>query len=307
MAWQLTGTQVGQTSTSSRPDPSRRGRRNARPYRPRELRDAGVSPSKALGQHFLTDYAYVNRIVAGLELSSDDTVVEIGPGLGVLTERLAATAGCVIAVELDTELAARLRDQAHANVTVVEGNALEVEPDQLLEAAGLPPDAPYVLAGNLPYNVGTAIVRRFLEASHQPRCLVVMLQKEVAEGMTAPEGELGLLGVSVQVYARARKLFNVPPRAFYPPPRVTSAVIRLDPYESPLIAPEERERFFRVVRAGFSAPRKQLRNTLAQGLGLPPPEVAAAIAAEGLEPSLRPQQLRIEDWLHLSKRLGSTL
>jgi 16S rRNA (adenine1518-N6/adenine1519-N6)-dimethyltransferase len=209
-------------------------------------------------------------------------------------------------VELDTELAGRLREQGLENVTVVEGDALEVEPETLLEAAGLPPDAPYVLAGNLPYNVGTAIVRRFLEAAHQPRRLVVMLQKEVAEGMTAPEGELGLLGVSVQVYARARKLFNVPPRAFYPPPRVTSAVIRLDPHETPLIASDERERFFRIVRAGFSAPRKQLRNTVAQGLGLPPAVVAEAIEAEGLDPSLRPQQLRIEDWLRLSKRLGST-
>lgn len=306
MAWQLTGIRAGQTSTSSRPDPSRRGRRNPRPYRPRELRDAGVSPSKALGQHFLTDYACINRIVAALELSAGDTVVEIGPGLGVLTERLAKAAGHVIAVELDKELATRLRGQVPGNVTVIEGDALEVEPEHLLEAAGLPPDTPYVLAGNLPYNVGTAIVRRFLESTHSPRRLVVMLQKEVAEGMTAPDGELGLLGVSVQVYARARKLFNVPPRAFYPPPRVTSAVIRLDPYDDPLIAPGERERFFRVVRAGFSAPRKQLRNTLAQGLGLPPGDVAAAIEAEGLQPSLRPQQLRIDDWIRLSKRLGSS-
>ena len=131
-----------------------------------------------------------------------------------------------------------------------------------------------------------------------------MLQKEVAEGMTAPEGELGLLGVSVQVYARARKLFNVPPRAFYPPPRVTSAVIRLDVLAEPLVKPEGRERFFRIVRAGFSAPRKQLRNTLAQGLGRPPGEIAAAIAAEELEPSLRPQQLRVDDWLRLAQRLG---
>jgi 16S rRNA (adenine1518-N6/adenine1519-N6)-dimethyltransferase len=233
-------------------------------------------------------------------------VVEIGPGLGVLTERLAAVAGRVIAVELDTELATRLREKAPANVTVVEGDALMVEPAQLLEAASLPPETPYVLAGNLPYNVGTAIVRRFLEAEHPPVRLIVMLQKEVAESMTAPEGELGLLGVSVQVYARARKLFNVPPRAFYPPPRVTSAVVRLDVRESALVGPDERDRFFRVVRAGFSAPRKQLRNSLAQGLGLPPVAVADAIEAEGLRPDLRPQQLRVEDWLSLARRLGGT-
>ena len=266
-----------------------------------------MSPSKALGQHFLTDYTIVNRIVSGADLASEDVVVEIGPGLGVLTERLAAIAGRVIAVELDQELAERLRSKGLDNVFVVEGNALEVEPSGLLEAAGLAPDTPYVLAGNLPYNIGTAIVRRFLEAGHQPKRLVVMLQKEVAEGMTAPDGELGLLGVSVQVYARARKLFNVPARSFYPPPRVTSAVIRLDPYAVPLVGIEERERFFRVVRAGFSAPRKQLRNTLSQGLGLPPLVAAAAIEAEGLQPSLRPQQLRVEDWLRLSRRLGDAV
>ena len=310
MAWQLTGIRAGPTSTSSRPDPPRRGRRSsreARPYRPRELREAGVSPSKALGQHFLTDYGYVSRIVAAADLSPQDTVVEIGPGLGVLTERLAGIAGRVIAVELDTELATRLRERAPGNVTVVEADALTVEPEHLLEAAGLAPDTPYALVGNLPYNVGTAIVRRFLEAARQPTRLVVMLQKEVAEAMTKPAGELGLLGVSVQVYARARKLFNVPPRAFYPPPRVTSAVIRLDVHHEALVAPEERERFFRVVRAGFSAPRKQLRNTLAQGLGLPPAAVAAAIEAEDLQPGLRPQQLRVEDWLRLSRRLGGSL
>ncbi len=263
-----------------------------------------MSPSKALGQHFLTDYAYVNRITAAAELTLDDTVVEIGPGLGVLTERLTAVAGRVIAVELDTEMAARLRENGTPNLTVIEGDALTVEPVQLLEAAGLSPDTPYVMAGNLPYNVGTAIVRRFLEAAHPPRRLVVMLQKEVAEGMTAPDGELGLLGVSVQVYARARKLFNVPPRAFYPPPRVTSAVIRLDLHETPLVAHDERERFFRVVRAGFSAPRKQLRNTLAQGLGLPPADVGAVVEAEGLRATLRPQDLRVDDWLRLSRHFG---
>jgi 16S rRNA (adenine1518-N6/adenine1519-N6)-dimethyltransferase len=304
MAWQLTGTRAGQTSTSSGPEPPRRRARSRRPYRPRELREAGITPSRALGQHFLTDHACLNRIVAAAELRDSDVVVEIGPGLGVLTERLAAIASRVIALELDAELASRLRATAPANVTVVEGDALTVAPETLLAAGGLAPGTPYVLAGNLPYNVGTAIVRHFLEAEKPPERLVVMLQKEVAEAMAAPQGSLGLLGVSVQAYAKVRKLFNVPPRAFYPPPRVTSAVLRLDLLQRPVVPLDERERFFRVVRAGFSAPRKQLRNTLAQGLGLPAAEVAAVIEAEGLRSELRPQQLRVEDWLRLSRRLG---
>src|SRR5690606_33175163 len=162
MEWRLTGTRAGQTSTSSGRD-ARRRRSSGRPYRPRELREARIAPSKALGQHFLTDYAYVNRIVAAAELSENDVVVEIGPGLGVLTERLGAVAGRVIALDLDSELAARLREKAPGNVTVVEGDALEADPEALLGAAGLAPETPYVLMGNLPFNVGTAIVRRFLE------------------------------------------------------------------------------------------------------------------------------------------------
>ncbi len=164
------------------------------------------------------------------------------------------------------------------------------------------PETPYVVVGNLPYNVGTAIVRRFLESTRPPKRLVVMLQREVAASMTAPTGDMGLLGVSVQVYAQAKRLFNVPPRAFYPPPRVVSSVVRLDLREQPLVTIEERERFFRVVRAGFSAPRKQLRNTLAQGLDVPAADAAAMIEAAGLEPTLRPQQLSLDDWLRLIEK-----
>src|SRR5690606_9525464 len=153
----------------------------------------------------------------------------------------------------------RLRETAPTNVTVVEGDALTAEPETLLAAAGQPPGTPYVLVGNLPYNVGTAIVRRFLEAGQPPVRLIDRLQKEVAEGMAAPPGDLGLPGVRVRVHARALKLFNAPPRAVYPPPRVTAAVVRLDVLAAPPVAEAEREGFFRVVRAGFSAPRKQLR------------------------------------------------
>ena len=246
----------------------------------------------------------MNRIVAAAELSSRDVVIEIGPGLGVLTQKLAQVAGKVVALEIDTKLAQRLQEQLkdETNVVVVQGDALGVDTVQLLEAAEVGPDKRYVVVGNLPYNVGTAIVRRFLEASRPPERLVVMLQREVAASMTAPAGETGLLGVSVQVYAQTKRLFNVPPRAFYPPPRVVSSVVRLDVRNEPLVPIEEREPFFRVVRAGFSAPRKQLRNTLAQGLGLPAADAAAMIEAAGLDPTLRPQQLSLDDWLRLSRK-----
>lgn len=262
-------------------------------------------PSKALGQHFLTDRSVVNRIVGAAELSRDDVVVEVGPGLGVLTERLVESAGRLIAVELDSELGARLREKLAdaANLTLVQADVLMLRPEGLLSAAGLPAETPYTVVANLPYNIGAAVLRNFLEAAHPPRSLVVMLQREVAEAVCATPGDLTLVGVSVQVYARARRLFNVPARAFYPPPRVTSSVIRLDVRDRPVVAAAERERFFRVVRAGFSAPRKQLRNSLAQGLQRKPAEAEAAIRPAGLDPTRRPQDLSVEDWLSLSRRV----
>jgi 16S rRNA (adenine1518-N6/adenine1519-N6)-dimethyltransferase len=269
------------------------------------VREAGIRPAKALGQHFLTDHAIAGRIVGAAELTSDDVVVEVGPGLGVLTERLAAVAGRVIAVELDARLAHRLRGNLTEtqNVTVIESDILELTPRQVLEAGGVSSTSAYVVVANLPYNIGAAVLRHFLEAEQAPARLVVMLQREVVEAIVAKPGDLGLLGVATQVYAEARRLFNVPPRAFYPPPRVTSGVVRLDVRTEPLVPPSARDQFFAVVRAGFSAPRKQLRNSLANGLQRPVGAVAPAIEAAGVDGTRRPEDLSIEEWLRLSREV----
>jgi 16S rRNA (adenine1518-N6/adenine1519-N6)-dimethyltransferase len=279
------------------------GRRSARARRPRDVREAGIRPAKSLGQHFLQDRAVVERTVRAAGLSPDDVVIEVGPGLGVMTRRLVEVSGRVIAVEIDRRLATRLRQQFEGidKLGVVEADAARAAPQELLELGGANEDTSYLMAGNLPYNAGAAIVRNFLEARRPPRTMVVMLQREVAENMVAEPGDLGLLGVSVQVYARPKKLFNVPPRAFYPPPRVTSSVVRLDLLAEPLVPSGERERFFKVLRAGFSAPRKQLRNTLAQGLGMEPAGVAAALESAGIDPRQRPQELSVQDWLRLAR------
>lgn len=256
----------------------------------------------------MRDYGVVGRIVAASDCGPDDTVIEIGPGLGVLTERIVETAGRLIAVEIDANLAQRLRQRflAQDNVTVLEHDVLRLTPGSILTEVGLQDETPYSVVGNLPYNAGAAILRHFLEAESPPRSIVAMLQREVADSIAAAPGRMSLLGVSVQVYARARKLFNVPPRAFYPSPRVTSSVIRLDALEEPLIAPEQREQFFRTVRAGFRAPRKQLRNTLSQGLGIPAAEAIELIEAAGLEPTLRPQDVPLEGWLRLAAEYAGT-
>jgi 16S rRNA (adenine1518-N6/adenine1519-N6)-dimethyltransferase len=278
-------------------------RRSPRARRPRDVREAGIRPTKSLGQHFLQDRAVVEQTVRAAGLSPDDVVIEVGPGLGVMTERLVEVSGRVIAVEIDHRLAARLREQFEGveRLSVVEVDAARTEPKELLQVGGAKADADYMMAGNLPYNAGAAIIRNFLEARRPPRAMVVMLQREVADNIVGEPGDLGLLGVSVQVYARPKKLFNVPPRAFYPPPKVTSSVVRLDLLPEPLVPSGERDRFFKVVRAGFSAPRKQLRNTLAQGLGMEPAAVAAALQSSGIDARRRPQELSVEEWLRLAQ------
>ncbi|HLF79840.1 MAG TPA: 16S rRNA (adenine(1518)-N(6)/adenine(1519)-N(6))-dimethyltransferase RsmA [Dehalococcoidia bacterium] len=301
-----TGIRAGWTFTSSLPDRTRSRSRSPRPYRPRVLRDAGVSPVKALGQHFLTDQRVLSRIVAAAGLTAEDTVIEVGPGLGALTERLVLVAGRVVAVELDAKLAARLNETVvaeHPNLTVVQRDILTVSPEELLGTTSAAPMPPYAVVGNLPYNIGAAVLRHFLEAQWQPRWLIAMLQREVAESVCAEPGDMGLLGVSVQVYAEARRLFTVPPRAFYPPPKVTSSVIRLAVRPEPLVPAKERQRFFAVVRAGFSAPRKQLANSLANGLKRPVSEVRALIEQAELDVTLRPQMLSIEEWRKLAQTI----
>ncbi len=163
----------------------------------------------------------------------------------------------------------------------------------------------YVVVANLPYNIGAAVLRHFLEAAHPPTHMVVMLQREVADSICAAPGDLGLLGVSVQVYAEAESLFHVPAKAFEPPPRVTSSVIRLDIRSEPLVDAAHRDAFFAMVRAGFSAPRKQLPNTLAQGLRRAVGEMRELILAAGLAPTMRPQELSIADWQTLTAALGA--
>lgn len=289
------------TSTSSHPRRSKGG--NPPSYRPRELREQRVSPDKSLGQHFLTDWTAVRRIVEAASPEDVDVLIEVGPGLGALTDRLLEVAPHLIAVEMDAALAARLRERhaGAANLTVVEADALTRTPAQLLDAAGFAASAAYGFVSNLPYNAGAAIIRHFLEAEQPPRWLVVMLQREVAESICAAPGDLGLLGVSVQVYARARRLFTVPPRAFYPPPKVTSTVIRLGVLDQPLISRDQREAFFETVRAGFSTPRKTVRNSLANGLNISGAEAEAMLAAAGLDPAVRPSILRVEDWVRLAE------
>jgi len=257
---------------------------------------ATIRPRKSLGQHFLTDRRVLQRILAAAALSPADTVIEVGAGRGVLTQALAAAAGKVIALEIDDALCAHLRRRlaAFPNVEPVSGDILALSPDELLTRAQASP--PYVVVANLPYYIASAVLRHFLESAQPPARMIVMVQAEVAQSIAAPPGRMSLLSVGVQFYAQARVLFYVPPRAFHPPPKVRSAVIRLDVRPEPAVAVDDRQAFFRLVQAGFAAPRKQLRNALALGLGIDPAAARSLLDTANIDPSRRAQTLSLDEW-----------
>lgn len=254
---------------------------------------------KALGQHWLVDRRILARIVRAARIAEDNTVVEVGAGTGLLTDMLAQRASRLIAVEVDGELAARLRDRfaGRENVSIVEGDVLSLAPEEVLRRGG--GRLPYVVVGNLPYFIGSAVVRHFLSDPVQPRAMVVTLQADVARNIAAAPGEMSYLSVETQYYAAPRLLFEVPPSAFRPPPKVRSAVLRLDVREGTAVEVDDRAAFFQFVQAGFAAPRKQLRNALAIGLRRSAAEVEAMLTAAGLESGRRAQTLTLEEWAAL--------
>lgn len=255
------------------------------------LRRWGLSPRKVLGQHFLLSRRVVDTILQAAAIQPEDLVVEVGPGLGVVTLELVQRARRVIAVELDRELALALeRELGAANLQVVCADARQVS---ISELTG---DAPYHLVANLPYYAASPILRRFLEAPHPPTRAVVMVQREVAQNMAASPGAMTLMSVGIQLWGKPTIVEYVPPGAFYPPPKVTSAVVCIEVYPRPAVAVDDPKEFFSVVRAGFSAPRKQLRNALAHGLGVSPARAVALLEKAGIAPALRAATLSLEEW-----------
>ena len=251
---------------------------------------------KSLGQHYLVDAVVLERILEAAELSAPDVVLEIGPGLGSLTRGLLERVASVIAVEMDPRLAASLASRLGnpANLTTVEADARTMDIGSLVGG-----QAGYKVVANLPYYAANPIVRRLLEAEPKPGLMVFMVQKEVAQVMVAEPGRMGLLSVAIQYYARPSLVCDVPPEAFNPPPKITSAVVRLEVRPEPAVAVADRDAFFALVRAGFSAPRKQLRNSLSHGLGVPGAEVGEFLEGLDLDGSRRAETLTIEEWAAL--------
>jgi 16S rRNA (adenine1518-N6/adenine1519-N6)-dimethyltransferase len=254
-----------------------------------------------MGQNFLVEPDVVRDIVDVAGIVPGDRVVEIGPGLGILTRELVGRGAHVSAVELDRDLVAFLRhDLAEVpNLTVIERDARHVDLEQL--AAG----REYHMVANLPYSTGTVIIRRFLEADYPPRSMTVMVQREVAERMTAVAPDVSLLSLATQLFACPELAFMVPPDVFNPAPKVESAVVRLTLHSEPLASPIDVEEVFRIATMAFQRKRKTISNGLSQGLAMPKPDVDALLARAGVEPSLRPQAIPLERWLALARVTGS--
>ncbi len=266
----------------------------------RRLRQLNLRARKGLGQHFLVDAGVLEVILAAAGLAPDDVVIEVGPGLGVLTRELAKQASRVIAVEIDDRLASALTRElaSFGNVTIVNRDILDIDPADLLreQASG---GLKYKVVANLPYYITSPVLRHFLEASQRPQTMVVMVQREVAEQIAAPPGQMSLLSVSVQFYGGPEVVSYVPARCFYPAPEVDSAVLRINVRPQPLLPVADEGGFFVVVRAGFRAPRKQIANSLSRGLGLSRAEVLPLLAEAGIAPQRRAETLALDEWVRL--------
>lgn len=252
--------------------------------------------NKSLGQHWLKDQTILSDITNLAEIKANDTVLEIGPGLGTLTSHLLKNAEKVIAVEFDRELARKLPDQ-------FPGKNLEVINEDILgfNLAALP--SGYKVVANVPYYITSKIVQKLMTAEHQPSRVVLLVQKEVAERIAAGPGDMSILGISAQVFAEATLGPVVLAKYFTPPPKVDSQVVILTTREKPLYDDIPEKDFFRVVKAGFSAKRKKLRSSLSGGLAMDKKIVEDVLARSKIDANARAEDLSIKDWCALTRHL----
>ena len=277
------------------------------------LRNSGLRPKDYLGQNFLVDEVALKNIILAADIKSSDTILEVGPGLGVLTEELAKRAGKVIAVEKDPKLVRILQATSTklTIVTFVEGDILKFRPEEHITG-------PYKVVANIPYYLTSKLFQFFLEPvstrndsgqssrggkNNPPESLVLMVQKEVGERVVAAPGELSILGISVQVYAAAEIKAYVPKTSFWPVPEVDSVILKITPRDKyPEI--KDKKLFFRILKIAFAGKRKQIHNTLSSGLHLGKEQIRELLTKSGIDGAMRPQDLKIEQWIELYKSIN---
>jgi 16S rRNA (adenine1518-N6/adenine1519-N6)-dimethyltransferase len=259
---------------------------------PAVLRQYHLHPSKGLGQNFLQDTQALKRIVSAADLGPTDVILEIGPGLGSLTRYLALSVGSVTAVELDRKLFPALEGilSPYKNVRLVQGDILKLDPAELMQSAG------YIVVANIPYYITSAVIRHLLEAGKPPSKMVLTVQEEVAERICASQGKMSLLALSVQVYGKPEKITSIPAEAFYPSPKVDSAVLSIVLYPQPFIPIAHLDNFFKLIKAGFSQKRKTLRNAISGGLRITPGESEEYLLDAGIDPQRRAETLSLTEW-----------
>jgi len=263
------------------------------------LKRYNLRARKGLGQNFLQDPLALEKIISAAEIQQTDTILEIGPGLGSLTRYLAISAKEVVAVELDPNLLPPLKAvlSPYQNVRLIHGNILKLSPKDLIN------DKDYIVVANIPYYITSMVIRHLLESESKPRRIVLTVQKEVAQRICAAPGDMSLLALSVQVYGKPRIAAHIPAEAFFPAPKVDSAVLVVDIYPSPLIKEELLDTFFKLIKAGFSQKRKTLRNSLSSGLHISSTDAVNMLARVNIDPKRRAETLSIEEWERLSENL----
>lgn len=251
---------------------------------------AGIKANKGLGQHFLIDKESIDAIIDAAEITPDDTILEVGPGLGVMTDELAKTEAQIVAVETDHNLVELLRRRLPENVRVEEADIMK------FNLAELPAD--YKVVANVPYYITSPIIRLLMESKNPPTQSVLLIQKEVAERIASKPGDMSILALSVQYYADVELVVDVPRDRFYPIPNVDSTVIKLVRKDQPAFEADT-AKLFRLIKAGFGEKRKQLRNSLSGGLQMTSDEAAGLIEQAGLKETARAQELSLEQWKSL--------
>ena len=270
------------------------------------LKEHNSSPKDHLGQNFLVEKRVASALLRAAELSGRDTVLEVGPGMGTLTQELAGAVGLVIAVEKDPVMVEILKEtvvKEHPNVKVLQGDILKMKfqaaNSEVSIVNGQLSNVSYRVVANLPYYITSPVLRMFLEAEKKPELLALMVQKEVAQRICAKPPDMSMLAVSTQFYAVPKIIAYVRKTAFWPRPKVDSAIVKIVPNkEKPVVAPDT---FFRVVKAGFKQPRKQLANNLATELNLSRQETESLLKKADIKPEQRAETLSLKDWINLAK------
>ncbi len=261
------------------------------------LEEHQICPSKRLGQNFLVDKEAVKKIIEAADLELEDVVLEVGPGLGVLTQELAKKVKKVIGIEKDPKMIEILQKtlKDFKNIEIVRGDVLKINPKYHI------PNNKYKVVGNLPFYLAAPVIRQFLEVENPPKEMVLVVQKEVGQRICAKPPDMNILAVSVQIYAKPVIVSYISKKSFWPSPKVDSAIIKITINKKQLTT--DQNLFFKIVKAGFSQPRKQLINNLSKGLNLGKEKIQNWLSKNNVQPTQRAETLKVQDWINMTKTI----